>query len=84
MQSYEDRCCPCCHKKRCGASRATRWAYTESLRRCVSVAAALPSGLAWLLFGASMQRLLRSPRAARLFNIAMGISLAASVAFILW
>ena len=47
------------------------------------VAAALPSGLIWLAFGASMHRVLRNPRAARIFNIAMGLSLAASVAFIL-
>jgi len=47
------------------------------------VAAALPSGLIWLAFGASVHRLLRNPRAARIFNIAMGVSLAASVAFIL-
>lgn len=45
--------------------------------------AALPSGFVWLLFGASMQRLLRTPRSARAFNIAMGVSLAASVALIL-
>jgi threonine/homoserine/homoserine lactone efflux protein len=48
------------------------------------VAAALPSGFAWLVFGAAMQRFLRTPRAARIFNIAMGASLAASVAMILW
>jgi threonine/homoserine/homoserine lactone efflux protein len=48
------------------------------------VAATLPCGLAWLGFGASMHRLLRSPRAARIFNIAMGVALAASVALILW
>lgn len=47
-------------------------------------AAALPSGLAWLLFGASMQRFLRGSRAARIFNVVMGASLAASVALILW
>ena len=47
------------------------------------VAAALPSGLIWLAFGASVHRVLRNPRAARIFNIAMGVSLAASVAFIL-
>jgi len=41
--------------------------------------AALPSGFAWLLFGASMQRFLRSPRAARRFNLVMGAALAASV-----
>ena len=48
------------------------------------VSAALPSGLVWLAFGASMHRVLRSPRAARIFNIVMGASLAASVGFILW
>jgi threonine/homoserine/homoserine lactone efflux protein len=48
------------------------------------VAAAVPSGLAWLLFGASMQRFLRHRRAARIFNIAMGAALVASVALILW
>lgn len=48
------------------------------------VAAALPSGLAWLAFGAGLHRLLRHHRAARLFNLAMGASLAASVALILW
>jgi threonine/homoserine/homoserine lactone efflux protein len=48
------------------------------------VAAALPSGLAWLAFGASMNRFLRSARAARIFNIVMGAFLAASVALILW
>jgi threonine/homoserine/homoserine lactone efflux protein len=47
------------------------------------VAAALPSGFVWLVFGASMHQLLRNPRATRTFNIAMGISLAASVALIL-
>jgi threonine/homoserine/homoserine lactone efflux protein len=46
--------------------------------------AALPSGLAWLLFGASMQHLLRSPRTARTFNVGMGLCLAASVVLILW
>ena len=48
------------------------------------VAAALPSGLVWLVFGASLQRFLRTPRAARIFNVAMGVALAASVALILW
>jgi threonine/homoserine/homoserine lactone efflux protein len=47
------------------------------------VVAALPSGFLWLAFGASMQRFLRSPRASRIFNIAMGASLAASVLLIL-
>ncbi|TWT15549.1 LysE family translocator [Reyranella sp. CPCC 100927] len=49
----------------------------------IFVAAALPSSFLWLAFGASMHRLLRSTRAARIFNIVMGVSLAASVAMIL-
>lgn len=48
------------------------------------VAAALPSGFLWLAFGASMQRCLSSARAARIFNVVMGASLAASVGLILW
>ena len=48
------------------------------------VSAALPSGLVWLAFGASMHRFLRSTRAARVFNVVMGASLAASVVLILW
>ena len=48
------------------------------------VAAQIPSGIVWLGFGASMQRLLKSERAARLFNLAMGASLAASVLLILF
>lgn len=47
-------------------------------------AAALPGSFAWLAFGAALQRLLARPRAARLFNLAMGAALAASVAMILW
>ena len=48
------------------------------------LAAALPSTLAWLAFGASMQRLLKSPRSARVFNLVMATSLALSVALIIW
>lgn len=49
----------------------------------VFVAAALPSGLIWLALGASIHRLLQSPRAVRIFNVALGLSLAASIALIL-
>jgi threonine/homoserine/homoserine lactone efflux protein len=48
------------------------------------LAAALPSCLPWLAFGAVIQRLLRSERAFRLFNAAMGALLAASVILFLW
>ena len=43
------------------------------------LAAALPSCLLWLSFGAGVQHLLRSPRALRIFNLSMGALLAASV-----
>jgi threonine/homoserine/homoserine lactone efflux protein len=42
--------------------------------------AALPSGLIWLGLGALMQEAPRDERKARAFNIAMGLTLAASVA----
>jgi threonine/homoserine/homoserine lactone efflux protein len=43
------------------------------------VLASLPSCFPWLAFGAVLQRRLRSPRARRLFNGAMGALLAGSV-----
>ena len=45
---------------------------------------AVPSGLVWLVLGASMQGLLRDERHARVFNIAVAMALAASVVMILW
>ena len=45
---------------------------------------AFPSGLVWLVLGASMQGLLHNERHARVFNIAMALALAASVVMILW
>jgi threonine/homoserine/homoserine lactone efflux protein len=41
--------------------------------------AALPSCLPWLAFGAAFQRFLRSPRAWRIFTVAMAALLAASI-----
>jgi threonine/homoserine/homoserine lactone efflux protein len=46
------------------------------------VLAALPSCFVWLAFGATVQRLLRSPRARRTFNLTMGGLLALSVVLI--
>ena len=43
------------------------------------ILAALPSCFVWLAFGAGVQRLLRTERAARIFNVAMGALLAGSV-----
>jgi len=43
------------------------------------VMAAFPSSFVWLAFGASLQRLLQTERAARVFNIVMGILLAGAV-----
>jgi threonine/homoserine/homoserine lactone efflux protein len=45
----------------------------------IFVLAALPCCFAWLAFGAVLQRVLRSERALRIFNIVMGVLLAASV-----
>jgi threonine/homoserine/homoserine lactone efflux protein len=46
------------------------------------VLAALPSGFIWLAFGATVQRFLRSARARRAFNLALGGLLALSVVLI--
>ena len=49
----------------------------------VFIAAALPAGFVWLAFGTAAQRFLRDSQRQRIFNIAMGLALAASVAMIL-
>ena len=46
------------------------------------VLAALPSCFVWLAFGASLQRFLQTERAARVFNVAMGLLLAAAVVLV--
>ena len=46
--------------------------------------ACLPSCFPWLAFGAILQRVLRSERAFRIFNGAMGALLAASVILFIW
>ncbi len=46
--------------------------------------ASLPSCFPWLAFGAVLHRFLRSERARRTFNAAMGALLAASVLLIFW
>jgi threonine/homoserine/homoserine lactone efflux protein len=43
------------------------------------VLAALPSGFVWLAFGAVVQRALRDAGRVRIFNVAMGVLLAASI-----
>lgn len=48
------------------------------------VLASLPSCFPWLAFGAVLQRFLTSERAHRIFNVTMGVLLAASVILILW
>jgi len=50
----------------------------------VFVLAAFPICFPWLAFGAVLQRFLRSDRALRIFNGAMGGLLAASVILFLW
>jgi threonine/homoserine/homoserine lactone efflux protein len=46
--------------------------------------AALPSGLLWLAFGASVQRWLRSDRSWTVFNRAMAVLLAGSIVLFVW
>jgi threonine/homoserine/homoserine lactone efflux protein len=48
------------------------------------ILAALPSCFVWLAFGAAIQRFLRSERAARVFNLAMGGLLAGSILLFIW
>jgi len=45
----------------------------------VTVAVGIPCMLVWLGFGTAMQRLLRTDRALRTFNVCMGVLLAATV-----
>ena len=39
----------------------------------------LASSWTWVMFGSALRRLLRTPRALRTFNIAMGVLLVASI-----
>ena len=48
------------------------------------ILAALPACFIWLAFGATVQRLLHTERAARMFNITMGALLAGSVILFIW
>ena len=58
-------------------------AFTQSLVfGGLFVLAALPGCFAWLAFGASLQRLLRSERAANAVNIGMAALLAGSIVFL--
>jgi threonine/homoserine/homoserine lactone efflux protein len=58
-------------------------AFTQALAfGALFVLASLPCCFVWLAFGATAQRLLRSDRARRTFNVTMGLLLAASVVLI--
>jgi threonine/homoserine/homoserine lactone efflux protein len=48
------------------------------------VCAAVPSCFPWLAFGAAVQRVLRTKRALRAFNIAMAAMLVGSIALFVW
>ena len=48
------------------------------------ILAALPSCFIWLAFGASLQRFLSTKRTARIFNVTMGVLLAAAVLLFIW
>jgi threonine/homoserine/homoserine lactone efflux protein len=62
--------------------------HTSAMVQAASLAglfilAALPSGFLWLAFGAAIQRVLRTQRRLRLFNLTMGALLALSIVLIL-
>jgi threonine/homoserine/homoserine lactone efflux protein len=57
-----------------GAPPATQ----AALFSIITVTVGIPCMLVWLGFGAGMQRLLRTERALRSFNVAMGVLLAAT------
>lgn len=64
---------------------STGTAFTRALSfGLLFMLAALPSCFLWLAFGTGIQRLLNTQRAARVFNIAMGLLLAGSVLFYIW
>ena len=48
------------------------------------IVAALPSCFVWLAAGASVQRFLRTERAARIFNVTMGALLGGSLLLFIW
>lgn len=48
------------------------------------IVAALPSCFVWLAAGASVQRFLRTARAARIFNVTMAALLAGSILLFIW
>lgn len=73
----------------CGSAASTylQTGASEALIQAASLGAiftviSLPSCFPWLAFGAFMQRLLKSHRSSRVFNIAMGSLLAASLLII--
>ena len=45
--------------------------------------AALPSCFVWLAFGATVHRVLQSPRRVRIFNLVMGVLLALSIVLVI-
>jgi threonine/homoserine/homoserine lactone efflux protein len=58
--------------------------YQSAMFGGLFVAASFPACVVWLSFGAALKNLLRTPRATRIFNVSMGLLLAASVVLILW
>ena len=60
-------------------SGATTPAIQAAVFSLVTVAVGVPCMLVWLGFGTAMQRLLKTDRALRAFNVSMGVLLAATV-----
>jgi threonine/homoserine/homoserine lactone efflux protein len=56
----------------------------SALLALLFILAALPSCFIWLVAGAGLQRVLRSERTSRVFNLAMGALLAGSILLFIW
>ena len=65
-----------------GAQAAAGLGEQAATLASVFALAALPSCAVWLVFGASMQRWLVDARRSRIFSVAMGVALAASVVLV--
>jgi threonine/homoserine/homoserine lactone efflux protein len=66
-----------------GAGESGPLAWRAFTMGALFMAAAAPSGVFWLLFGASLQRWLARPKVSRVIFVAMGASLAATVLMVI-
>lgn len=55
-----------------------------ALQTVIMMVLGMTSAAAWALFGSSLRRFIRSPRASRIFNVAMALLLVASLYLVIW